>query len=64
LRFQTAYPAGYDLYQFTDNSLGSGGVSIAVAGKESAVASDDPGSFGNAGVDWAAITLAIRPAAA
>lgn len=59
----TGYPTGYNLYQFTDTTGGGDGVGVAIAAKENAAASEDPDiGFGNTGLEWAAVTVAVRPA--
>lgn len=55
----TAYPSG-----FTDNQTNGTATSqgdIALATKNEAVASQDPGAFTAANSNWAAVTIAIRP---
>lgn len=62
----SAAPSGYS--GFAINGASSGGAAVCVANgyKESAAASEDPGTFTVSGSNrwWAAATLAIRPAAA
>lgn len=63
----TAYPTSYANNQYTDVSGigGAGTVAMAVATRELAAASDDPGTFtSNRSDAWAALTVAVRPAAA
>lgn len=60
----TAYPTNYTLYQFTDGTTNvAGGCSFAMAARELAAASEDPGAFTATAADsWGATTIAIRPA--
>jgi hypothetical protein len=60
----SAYPANYTLGQVTDRHAASSGGGVALAGRENAVASEDPGTGTlSLSAQWAANTLAIRPAA-
>lgn len=62
----SAWPTNYTLSQTQNNSgTGSDRCGAALAGQNLAAASEDPGTFTlSAGIDWGAITVAIRPAAA
>lgn len=63
-RTVTGYPASYT-NTATDNPASSGGAYLGIARLESAVSSEDPGTFTiSASDDWVAGTIAIRPAAA
>src|SRR3990172_3555172 len=58
----TAAPANYTgLVNVEEGS--AGGASVAVAFRDLAAASDDPGTFTNDSEQWAASVIAIRPAA-
>jgi hypothetical protein len=60
----TAAPTNYTNL-VTRESAGPGGCGLAIARRELAAASDDPGTFTLSGSDdWVAVTIAIRPAAA
>jgi hypothetical protein len=62
----TAFPTGYDLNQtYTNNAVAVSGCNCAIAAKESAASSDDPGAFTwtPAGTSWVG-TLVVRPSAA
>lgn len=61
----SAYPTGYDLDQATSRWASSAGGGAACASKEAAAGSDNPGTGTLAtSAQWAANTIAIRPAAA
>lgn len=61
----TGYPTDYTSNQITvQNPVGSGSAGIIVATRELAAASEDPGTFTmSASEQWAAATIAVRPAA-
>lgn len=63
----SAFPTTPSVFTNTGSQVsgGAGGASIGYCRLESAVASVDPGTFTiSASDDWAALTIAIRPAAA
>jgi len=58
----TAYPASYTDNQFSANSGGATGVTLAVATRNLNAATEDPGAFTiSASKLWAAWTVAFRP---
>lgn len=63
----TSYPANYGINQNHDASGGSGGANMGSAGRNNAVASEDPGTFTKSGTGsaaaWVAWVIGIRPAA-
>ena len=61
----TAYPTNYSDNQFTDNTTSTAGVSMAVASREVATATEDPGSFTKTGGQEVVFhTVAVRPGTA
>lgn len=61
----TTYPTNYASNQLTNRWANTGGQGIASATRENAAASEDPGTATiSASEQWAAVTLAVRPAGA
>lgn len=60
----SAYPTNYSGSQITVNPTSSTGVGLMLATRDLAAASEDPGTFTiSASEQWAAATVAVRPAA-
>ncbi len=60
----TGYPTSFTGDNFTDYSGHAAGPAIAYCTREISADTQDPGTFTNAAEQWAAGTIAIRPAAA
>lgn len=59
----SGYPTNYSVSQMTDGASNSNIGAIALAGRELAAASDDPGTFSIISTAWVANTIVVRPAA-
>ncbi len=61
-----SYPTNYGIYQNADKSNGSGGANMGSAGRQNAVAAENPGTFTKSGTGatagWVAWVVAVRPA--
>lgn len=61
----SSYPANYGSNQLTNRWANNNGAGIAMATRNLAAASDNPGTAGISGSEqWAAITIAVKPGAA
>jgi len=58
------YPSGYVDNNEADESGGGGSAGGAIASKGATTNSDNPGTFDQFNAAWAAVTVAVRPAAA
>jgi hypothetical protein len=63
-RTVSGYPANYTLNQTNARGSNTGGCGVGAAGRQNAVASEDPAAFTiSTAEEWAAWTIAVRPAA-